>query len=115
MGDHLATIDMGRKLGAVAPFWGGELGPIQHNVAWDEAYIRIKWRVDPSSRLATIHQLHIQDRQTDRQRSDSIGRIVLQTVAEKETALRNDVGLPTRLRDYQDIHVATHYDHKSPG
>ena len=27
MGDRLATIDMGRKLGAVPPFWVGELGP----------------------------------------------------------------------------------------
>ena len=25
--NHLATIDMGRKLGALPPFWGGELGP----------------------------------------------------------------------------------------
>ena len=27
MGDRLATIDMGRKLGAVRHFGGGELGP----------------------------------------------------------------------------------------
>ena len=27
MGDRLATIDMGRKLGAVSLFWAGELRP----------------------------------------------------------------------------------------
>ena len=27
MGDLLATVDMGRELGALPPFWGGELGP----------------------------------------------------------------------------------------
>jgi len=27
MGDRLATVNMGRKLGALPPFWGGELGP----------------------------------------------------------------------------------------
>ena len=53
-----------------------------------EAYLRVKFHLDPSNRLATIHQRHGQDRtdktgQTDRQRSDSIGRTVLQTVAQK--------------------------------
>jgi len=54
------------------------------------AYLRAKFRLDPSNRLATIHR-HRQDRQqtdrqTDRQtgqRSDSIGRTVLETVAQK--------------------------------
>jgi len=32
--------------------------------------------------LATVHERHRQDR-TDRQRTDSIGRTVLQTVAQK--------------------------------
>ena len=45
MGDHLATIDMDRKLGAVPP---------SNNVDWAEAYVRIKWHLDPSSLLATI-------------------------------------------------------------
>jgi len=27
MGDRLATVNMGRELGALPPFWGGELGP----------------------------------------------------------------------------------------
>ena len=49
------------------------------------AYLRAKWHLDPSKRLATIHQRHRQDRQ-DRQRSDSIGRTVLQTVAQKTSS-----------------------------
>ena len=52
-----------------------------------EAYLLAKFHLDPSNRLATIHQRHRQtDRQTDRQtgqRTDSIGRTVLQTVAQK--------------------------------
>ena len=28
--------------------------PIEHNVAWADAYLRTKWHLDPSSRLATI-------------------------------------------------------------
>jgi len=46
----------GRKLGGVLmcppPFGGGEVGP-QHNVAWAEAYLRTKWHLDPTTRLAT--------------------------------------------------------------
>ena len=34
-------------------------------VEWAEAYLHTKWHLDPSSRLATIHQRHRQDR-TDR-------------------------------------------------
>jgi len=30
----------------------------QHNVAWAEVYLRTKWHVDPSSRLATIDHHH---------------------------------------------------------
>jgi len=35
--------------------------------------------------LATIHQRYRQDRETDRQRSDSIRRTVLQTVVQNAT------------------------------
>jgi len=51
-------------------------------VAGAEAYLHAKFHLDPSNRLATIHQGHRQtdrtgqDRQTDRQRTDSIGRTV---------------------------------------
>ena len=65
--------------GAV-PLWGRwSWVPIQHNVARAEAYLHAKFHL-PSNRLATIHQRY---RQTDRQRSDIIGLIVLQTVAQK--------------------------------
>jgi len=139
MGDRLATIDMGRKLGGYVPFgrgagspgntmrpgrrptfvpcgilihpalspqqtwveiWGlcpllgegswvpirGSWVPIQHNAAGAEAYLRTKWHldasstlatIDPSNRLATIHQRYrsTEDR-IHRQRSDSIGQTV---------------------------------------
>jgi len=48
-----------------------------------EAYLHTKFHLDPSNRLATVHQRY---RQTDRQtgqRSDSIERTVLQTVVQK--------------------------------
>ena len=46
-------------------FEEGSWIPIQHNMAWAEAYLPTKWHLDPSNRLITIHQLT--DRQTDRQ------------------------------------------------
>jgi len=52
-------------------------------VARAEAYLRAKFHLDPSNRLVTIHQRHRHTGQTDK-RSDSIGRTVLQTVAQKE-------------------------------
>ena len=51
-----------------------------------EAYLHAKFHLGPSNCLATVHERYRQrngtDR-TDRQRSDSIGRTVLQTVAQK--------------------------------
>jgi len=49
------TIDVGRKeRGLLCPFCG-QLGPrLIYNVAWAEIYFRTKWRLHPSSRLATI-------------------------------------------------------------
>ena len=44
-----SIIDMVRKLGAV-PLLGGAGSP---NVVWAEAYLRTKWHLDPSGRLAT--------------------------------------------------------------
>ena len=64
MGDRLATTDMCRKVGGCcAPFRGGSWVPIWNNVTWAKAYLRIKWHLDTSNRLATIHQRY---RQTDR-------------------------------------------------
>ena len=52
---HLATIDMGQKLGGggCALFSGGSWFPIEHKVVWAEAYLHTKWHLCPSSRLAT--------------------------------------------------------------
>jgi len=36
------------------PFWRGGAGSPSNNVVWDEAYLRTKWHLDVSSRLATI-------------------------------------------------------------
>jgi len=52
MGDRLATLDMARKWGAV-PLMARKLHPHVTHVAWAEAYLRTKWRLDPSGRLAT--------------------------------------------------------------
>jgi len=53
-----------------------------------EAYLHTKWHHDPSNRLATMHQprrhTDKQDRTgQDRQWFDSVGRTVLQTVAQR--------------------------------
>jgi len=55
-------------------------------VARAEAYLHAEFHLDPSNRLATVHERHRQNRQTDRQdrqRTDSIGRTDLQTVSQK--------------------------------
>ena len=54
MGDRLATIDKGQKVGraAVSLSVGGSWVPIYHNVARAEAYLRTKWHCDPSNRFA---------------------------------------------------------------
>jgi len=50
-----------------APLGEGEVGP--HLTVWPgptaEAYLHAKFRLDPSNRLATIHQRHWQTGQTD--------------------------------------------------
>jgi len=70
MGDRLATIDMGPKVGAAVPLSMGDLGHHLTQCCMDRGHLRTMYR---------------QDRQTHRQRSDtdSIGRTVLQTVAKK--------------------------------
>ena len=84
----LATTDMG----AVPLFWGADGSP--SNTMWPGSRptcLNTKFYLAPSNRLATIHQCYSQyrtyrtgqtDRQ-DRQRSDSVQRTVLQTVAQK--------------------------------
>jgi len=83
--------------GGCAPLGRGSWVPIKHNAARAEAYVHVKFQFDPSNRLATVHQrTNVTDRQIDRQtdrqtgqRSDSIGRAVLQTVAQKMTKAHN--------------------------
>ena len=75
---------MGQKLGGSAPFWGGELGPhlIQRGQARGLPACHVY--LEPSDSLATVHQRYRQTDKQDRteQRSDSIGRTVLETVAQ---------------------------------
>jgi len=52
-------------------------------VARAEAYLRAKFRLDLSNRLATITNVTDRTGQADRQRSGSIERTVLQTVTQK--------------------------------
>jgi len=67
------------------PLWGRRVGPPSNA----QAYLHAKFHIDPSNRLATVHQRHRQDK-TDRQRSDSIGRTVLQTVAQEISAVADE-------------------------
>jgi len=106
---RLATIDMGRKLGGgCAPIWGGEAG------SPSSTYLHVKCHLDPSNRLATIHQRYRQreqtDRQAGRQRSDSIGRTVLQTIAPKSVGLTSSTPLKilnTSIKSPRNLHVST--------
>ena len=71
----------GPKIGGDAvPLRGGGAGS-PSNTMWPLAMANLhaKFRLDPSNRLATVQERY---RQTDRQRTDSIGRTVLQTVAQ---------------------------------
>jgi len=55
MGDRLATIDIGRKVGAAVPLSLGELGPVLTQCGLVRClYLFTKWHLDPSSCLATI-------------------------------------------------------------
>jgi len=85
---HLATTDMGRKLGAPPPFGVGGAGS-SSNTIWPGP-----WRTCLTTFIlihATVwpQYINVSDRQDrrDRQQSDSIGRTVLQTVAQ-ETRVR---------------------------
>jgi len=96
----LVTTDMGREWGGLWPFLGGAGSPC--NTRWPVPKpIGTKGYLDPSNRLVTIHQRHDQtDRHTGQtgQRSLSIRRTVLQTVAQK----RYTTVLFTYLKDPQN-------------
>jgi len=68
--------------GRTVSLWGGGTGSPSNSVARAEAYLRAKFHIDPSNRLAAIYKCYRQDRQRDRQRSNSTGRTVLQKVAQ---------------------------------
>jgi len=64
MGDRLATIDMGQKVGAaVPPFRGGELGPHLTQCRLGRGLPPYQWCLNPCNRLAT-RQRHRQTGQT---------------------------------------------------
>jgi len=48
----------------LCPFGGGGSGSSSNTVARAESYLHSEFHLDPSNRLATIHQRHRQDRQT---------------------------------------------------
>jgi len=54
-------------------------------VARAEAYLHAKFHLDPFNRLATVHERQTDRTGQDRQRTDRIGRTVLQTVAQKHS------------------------------
>ena len=53
MGDRSHNRHGPKRAGLLCPF-RGELGTRLYNVNWAEVYVRTKWRLHPSSRLATI-------------------------------------------------------------
>jgi len=53
MGDRLATIDTGLKLGGCVPLVDGEVDSQLTQCGQAEAYHRTEWHLDPSSLLAT--------------------------------------------------------------
>jgi len=74
-----------KNWGVAVPLLDGELGPHLTQCGHGRGLPCANFHLDPSSRLATIHQRYRQtgqDRQIG-QRSDSIGRTVLQTIAQK--------------------------------
>jgi len=79
---------MGRKLGVSPPFEGGGAGS-PSNTMWGPRptcmpnFILIRPTVWPQYTNFTDRQTDRQTDRADRQRSDSIGRTVLQTVAQK--------------------------------
>jgi len=86
MGDRLATTDMNRKLVALCPFGGVEVSP--HLTQCDQGrglpprQVSFWSIVHPTVWPQCTNVTDRTDRQTARQRSDSIGRTVLQTVAQ---------------------------------
>jgi len=58
--------------GGCAPLGKGELGPHLTQCGQTEAYLHVKFHLDPSNRLATVQQRYREDRQTDRQTDNGL-------------------------------------------
>ena len=58
---------MSRKLGSGTPLGEGELGPHLMQCGQVESYLHAKFHLDPSNRLATMHQRQKQADRTLRQ------------------------------------------------
>jgi len=91
---HSATTDMARKLGGCAHFIGGWGAGSQSNTMWSgprptcmPSFILIRPTVWPQYTNVTDRQTDRQPDRQDRQRSDSIGRTGLQTVAQKRNTV----------------------------
>jgi len=53
----------GPKIGVCAPLGEGELGPHLTQCGQGRGlYLHVKFHLDPSNRLATVHERHRQDR-----------------------------------------------------
>ena len=75
MGDHLATVEIGRKVwGCCAAFRRGAGSPSNTMSPGPRPTSVPSILIHPSVWPPTIHQRYTQDRQTDRQRSGSIGQ-----------------------------------------
>jgi len=85
----------GPKIGGLCPCGEGELDPHLTQCGQGRGlYLHAKFHLDPSNRLATVHERYRQTgRQTGQtgQRTDSIGRTVLQTVAQKPRYISNSI------------------------
>jgi len=57
----------GPKIGGLCAFWEGELGPHLTQCGQGRDLPHVKFHLDPSNRLATMHQCHRQKGQTGRQ------------------------------------------------
>jgi len=66
-------------------------------VARAEAYLHVRFHLDPSNRLATVPQRHRHDRQ-DRQRSDSIGRRPANRFTNGRPKMAEPIEMPFGLR-----------------
>jgi len=101
--------------------WGGGLRPLPFGGRGAGSLSNIMWTGPrptcmPSfifrHRLATIHQRYRQYRQdrTDRQRSDSIGRTVLQTVAQKSAVFYQYCAVSKTVQDRNMITMEGYWE-----